>query len=63
MKLSYAIMWWGCGVLAACSSAPIQSSSKHIQQSSDTAQQVTGVIPQTSKNAIVLPPPISLRKS
>ncbi|MDD4912654.1 MAG: type II and III secretion system protein [Sideroxydans sp.] len=57
MKLRYAIVLAGCGVLAACSSAPIQPSSKHIQQPADTASQTTGVIPQTSKNAIVLPPP------
>jgi general secretion pathway protein D len=37
-------------------------SDKHIQQTPDTQKQSGGVIPQTSKNSVVLPPPSPVKK-
>lgn len=49
-------------MLAACGTKAIKPSDKHIQQTPDTQKQGSGVIPQTSKNAVVLPPPSPVRK-
>lgn len=49
-------------MLAACGTKAIKPSDKHIQQTPDTVKQGSGVIPQTSKNAVVLPPPSPAKK-
>ncbi|MFA7399374.1 MAG: type II and III secretion system protein [Sideroxydans sp.] len=40
----------------------MKPSDKHIQQTPDTAKQSSGTIPQTSKNAVILPPPAPAKK-
>lgn len=62
MKLRYVTIWFGCALLAACGTEPIQPSSQHIQQTAEIAKQSSGTIPQTSKKAIVLPPPTASAK-
>ncbi len=57
MRLSYVLLCSGCILLAACGTKPIKPSDKHIQQTPDGASRSSGNIPQTSKNAVVLPPP------
>jgi len=49
-------------MLAACGTKALKPSDKHIQQTPDTVKQGSGVIPQTSKNAVVLPPPSPVKK-
>jgi len=49
-------------MLAACGTKAIKPSDKHIQQTPEAAKQSSGVIPQTSKNAVVLPPPTIAKK-
>lgn len=49
-------------MLAACGTKAIKPSDKHIQQTPDTIKQGSGLIPQTSKNAVVLPPPAPAKK-
>lgn len=63
MKLTNAvILGCACAMLSACGTKTIKPSDKHIQQTPDTVKQSNGVIPQTSKNAIVLPPPAPAKK-
>ena len=57
MRLSYAILCSGCILLTACGTKALKSSDKHIQQTPGEASHSSGNIPQTSKNAVVLPPP------
>jgi general secretion pathway protein D len=49
-------------MLVACGTKALKPSDKHIQQTPDTVKQGSGVIPQTSKNAVVLPPPTPVKK-
>jgi len=49
-------------MLAACGTKALKPSDKHIQQTPDTVKQSSGAIPQTSKNAVVLPPPAPAKK-
>ncbi|MDO8311335.1 MAG: pilus (MSHA type) biogenesis protein MshL [Sideroxyarcus sp.] len=57
MRLSHVLLCSGCILLAACGTKPIKPSDKHIQQTPGEASHSSGNIPQTSKNAVVLPPP------
>ena len=63
MKLNHAVtLGCACAMLAACGTKAIKPSDKHIQQTPDTQKQSGGVIPQTSKNSVVLPPPSPVKK-
>ena len=63
MKLINAVaIGCACAMLVACGTKAIKPSDKHIQQTPDTVKQSSGVIPQTSKNAVVLPPPAPAKK-
>lgn len=63
MKLNHAVtLGCACAMLAACGTKALKPSDKHIQQTPDTVKQSSGVIPQTSKNAVVLPPPSPVKK-
>lgn len=63
MKLTNAVtLGCACAMLAACGTKALKPSDKHIQQTPDTVKQSSGVIPQTSKNAVVLPPPSPVKK-
>ncbi|MBA4381294.1 MAG: pilus (MSHA type) biogenesis protein MshL [Sideroxydans sp.] len=63
MKLNHAVtLGCACAMLAACGTKAIKPSDKHIQQTPEAAKQSSGVIPQTSKNAVVLPPPTIAKK-
>ncbi len=57
MRLSHVLLCSGCILLAACGTKPIKPSDKHIQQPPGEASRSSGNIPQTSKNAVVLPTP------
>lgn len=63
MRLHHAVLLgFTCVVLVACGTKAMKPSDKHIQQTPDTVRQGGGVIPQTSKNAVVLPPPAPAKK-
>lgn len=63
MKLNHAVtLGCACAMLAACGTKALKPSDKHIQQTPETVKQSSGVIPQTSKNAVVLPPPAAAKK-
>lgn len=63
MKLNHAVtLGCACVMLVACGTKALKPSDKHIQQTPDTVKQGSGVIPQTSKNAVVLPPPSPVKK-
>jgi general secretion pathway protein D len=63
MRLRHAVLLgFACVVLVACGTKAIKPSDKHIQQTPDTAKQFSGAIPQTSKNAVILPPPAPAKK-
>jgi len=49
-------------MLVACGTKTMKPSDKHLQQTPDTVKQSAGTIPQTSKNAVVLPPPTPAKK-
>jgi general secretion pathway protein D len=63
MKLINAVAL-GCAsaMLVACGTKAMKPSDKHIQQTPDAVKQSGGSIPQTSKNAVVLPPPAPAKK-
>ncbi len=60
MRSSHALLCATGVLLAACSTKPLKQSDMHIQQTPDTVARSSGTIPQTSKQAIVLPPPRKL---
>jgi len=63
MRLIQSILLGGtCAILVACGTKAIKPSDKHIQQTPDTTKHSSGVIPQTSKHAVVLPPPAVAKK-
>lgn len=63
MRLHHAVLLsFTCVVFVACSTKAMKPSDKHIQQTPDTAKQSSGTIPQTSKNAVILPPPAPAKK-
>ena len=63
MKLTNAVtLGCACAMLVACGTKAMKPSDKHIQQTPDTVKQGSGVIPQTSKNAVILPPPAPAKK-
>ncbi len=55
MRLTRALAYSTCILLAACGTKPLVTSDKHIKQSD--AAPATGIIPQTSNRPVVLPPP------
>ena len=63
MRLHHAVLLgFTCVVLVACGTKAMKPSDKHIQQTPDTTKQSSGTIPQTSKNAVILPPPSPAKK-
>ncbi len=63
MKLIHAVtLGCACVMLAACGTKAIKPSDKHIQQTPETVRQGSGVIPQASRNAVVLLPPAPAKK-
>lgn len=62
MRSSHALLCATGVLLAACSTKPLKQSDMHIQQTPDTVARSSGTIPQTSKQAIVLPPPKTAAK-
>ncbi len=62
MRQNQALLFFGCVLLAACGTKAIKPSDKHIQQTPEAARHDSDNIPQTSKNAVVLPPPKPVAK-
>lgn len=57
MKLSHTSLYFACVVLAACGTAPIEPSDKHIRQPGETSLHGNADIPQPSKRTVPLSPP------
>ncbi|HQS57277.1 MAG: hypothetical protein B7Y56_00080 [Gallionellales bacterium 35-53-114] len=56
MKLSHTSLYFACVVLAACGTAPIEPSDKHIRQPGETSLHGNADIPQPSKRTVPLTP-------
>lgn len=57
MRFTHVLLCSACILLVACGTKPLKTSDKHIQQTPDAAKHDSSSIPQTSKHAVVLPPP------